>query len=165
MSRCVNNSSFIHPRLAANLSMKLVELFAQCRRFGGKLFSEKSASTENNQPKAPTKSMTTNKMQISGHSMGQELELPRRNNLTKITQHEARYDNCRKSSSQRRFTQDRTNEGNANSENKRRINFLPNQTKENSQSQRRDNHPLHIWPLHSQSKSRPGECHASMMEI
>ena len=22
-----------------------------------------------------------------------------------------------------------------------------------------------IWPLHSQSKSRPGECHASMMEI
>ena len=55
MSRCVNNSSFIHPRLAANLSMKLVELFVQCRRFGGKLFSENSASTENNQPKLPSK--------------------------------------------------------------------------------------------------------------
>ena len=116
MSRCVNNSSFIHPRLAANLSMKLVELFVQCRRFGGKLFSEKSASTENNQPKTPIKSMTTNKMQISGHSMGQELQLPRRKSLTEITQHEARYDVCRKSSSQRRFTQDKTNEGNANSE-------------------------------------------------
>ena len=60
--------------------------------------------------------MTTNKMQISGHSMGQELELPRRNSLTEITQNEARHDDCRKSSSQRRFTQDRTNEGNANSE-------------------------------------------------
>ena len=60
--------------------------------------------------------MTTNKVQISGHSMGQELELPRRKSLTEITQHEARYDDCRKSSFQRRFTQDRTNEGNANSE-------------------------------------------------
>ena len=48
--------------------------------------------------------------------MGQELELPRQNNLTKITQYEARYDDCRKSSSQRRFTQDKTIEGNANSE-------------------------------------------------
>ena len=96
--------------------MKLVELFVQYRRFGGKLSTEKSASTENNQPKTLIKSMTTDKMQISGHSMGQELELPRRNNLTKITQHEARYDDCRKSSSQRRFIQGRTNEGNANSE-------------------------------------------------
>ena len=48
--------------------------------------------------------MTTKKMQISGHSMGQELELPRRKNLTEITQNEARYDDCRKSSSQRSFT-------------------------------------------------------------
>ena len=48
--------------------------------------------------------MTTNKMQISEHSMGQELELPRRENLTEITPNEARHDDCRKSSSQRRFT-------------------------------------------------------------
>ena len=49
--------------------------------------------------------MTTNKMQISGLSMGQELELPRRKILTEITpQNEARHDDCRKSSSQRRFT-------------------------------------------------------------
>ena len=48
--------------------------------------------------------MTTNKMQISGHSVGQELELPRREILTEITQNETRYDDCRKSSSQRRFT-------------------------------------------------------------
>ena len=48
--------------------------------------------------------MTTNKMQISEHPMGQELELPRRENLTEITQNEARHDDCRKSSSQRRFT-------------------------------------------------------------
>ena len=38
MSRCVNNSSFIHPRLAANSSMKLVELFVQCRRFWRETF-------------------------------------------------------------------------------------------------------------------------------
>ena len=48
--------------------------------------------------------------------MGQELELPRRNSLTEITQNEARHDECRKSSSQRRITQGRTNEGIANSE-------------------------------------------------
>ena len=48
--------------------------------------------------------------------MGQELELPRRNSLTEITQNEARHDDCRKSSSQGRFTEDRTNEGNANLE-------------------------------------------------
>ena len=134
MSRCVNNSSFIHLRLAANLSMKLVELFIQCRRFGGKLFSEKSAYTENNQPKTPTKSMTTNKMQISGHSMGQELELPRRNNLTKITQYEARYDDCRKvplsekvyaGQNKRRKCQFRTNEGSIFSLTKRRKQSKP----------------------------------------
>ena len=48
--------------------------------------------------------MTTNKMQISGHSMGQKLELPRRENLTEIAQNKTRCDDCRKSSSQRRFT-------------------------------------------------------------
>ena len=108
--------------------------------------------------------MTTKKMQISGHSMSQELELPRRNNLNKVTQHEARYDDCRKSSSQRRFTQDRTNEGNVSSE-QTKDQFSPYPNEGNSRSQRRDNHPLHIWPLHSQSKSRPGECHASITEI
>ena len=45
--------------------------------------------------------MTTNKMQISGHSMDQELELPRRKILTEITQDDARKDDYRKSSSQR----------------------------------------------------------------
>ena len=45
--------------------------------------------------------MTTNKMQISGHSMGQELELPRRKILTEITQDDARNDDYRRSSSQR----------------------------------------------------------------
>ena len=48
--------------------------------------------------------MTTNKMHNSGHSMGEELELARREILTEITQNETRYDDCRKSSSQRRFT-------------------------------------------------------------
>ena len=91
--------------------------------------------------------------------MGQELELPRRNNLIKITQHEARYDDCRKSPLLREglYRTEQTKEMPI--QNKRRINFLPNQTKENSRSQRRDNHTLHIWPLHSQSKFRPGECH------
>ena len=46
--------------------------------------------------------------------MGQELELPRRNSLIEITQNEARHDDSQQSSSQRRYTQDRTNEGNAN---------------------------------------------------
>ena len=47
--------------------------------------------------------MTTNKMQISGHSMGQELELPRRKVLTEITRDDARNDDYGRSSSQRRF--------------------------------------------------------------
>ena len=86
--------------------------------------------------------MTTDKMQISGHSMGQELELPRRKFLTEITQNEARNDDCRKSSSQRRFTQDSTSEGNANSE-QTKDQFSPTKRR-NSRGQRRDNHPLHI---------------------
>ena len=68
-----------------------------------------------------------------------------------------------KSPSQRRFTRDSTNEGQASLEPTKDISPQPNEG--NSRSQRLENHPLHIWPLHSQSKSHPGECHASMMEI
>ena len=107
--------------------------------------------------------MTTNKMQISGHSMGQELELPRRKILPEITQDDARNDDYRRSSSQR--SSHRTEQTKDMPIQNQRRTFSPQQNEGNSRSQRRDNHPLHIWPLHSQSKSHPRECHASMMEI
>ena len=85
--------------------MKLEVVFTQRRR-SGESFTPGNRDFHRNyqQTDLPSKSITTKKMQISGHSMGQELELPRQKILIEITQNEARYDDCRKSSSQRRFT-------------------------------------------------------------
>ena len=89
--------------------------------------------------------MTTNKMQVSGHSMDQELELPRRENLTEITQIETRHDDCRKSSSQRRFAWDRTNEGHANSELTKVI-FSPTKRRKQSKPTPRQPSSAHLAP-------------------
>ena len=59
--------------------MKLAAVFTQRRRTG-EIFSPGNPDFHRNyqQTDLPSKRMTTNKMQISGHSMGQELEKPRR---------------------------------------------------------------------------------------
>ena len=69
--------------------MELAAVFTQRRR-PGEIFSTGNRDFHRNyqQTDLPSKSMTTNKMQISGHSIGQELEVPRRKMLTEIAQND-----------------------------------------------------------------------------
>ena len=53
-------------------------MFTQRRRLGENLPPRNRIPPKQSANQTPDKSMTTNKMQISGHSMDQELELPRR---------------------------------------------------------------------------------------
>ena len=59
--------------------MKSAEVFAKRRRLGENFSPRNRILLKQSADQTPVKSMTTNKLQISGHSMGQELELPRPN--------------------------------------------------------------------------------------
>ena len=140
-------------------------MFTQRRRPGGKLFVRKSSFLHeiinkpssrqkyDNQYNADQRTFDGPRIRVAA-SKNFNRKLPRMMPEMTITEGPLLRE-ALTGQNKRRTCQFRTNEGH----------FSPQQNEGNSRSQRRDNNPLHIWPLHSQSKSHPRECHASMMEI